>query len=72
MRIHEYRCDDCIHNQGHTCEYGYDLEYGDCPDLYESYESLPRGKYGWTEREAEEYGDMMDHQYRDEGRYLDT
>lgn len=66
-----YQCDDCIYRQARGCSLGYD--YGDCPDSFEpddDYAPPARGKYGWTDREAEEYGDMMDHLYRDDGRYL--
>lgn len=68
-----YHCDDCLYKQGRECSYGYDLDSGDCPDLWgpeEHYVSPARGKYGWTDEEAAEYGDLMGHMDRDEGRYL--
>lgn len=73
MTASSYHCDDCLYKQGRECSYGYDLDSGDCPDLWEPEEHyIPpaRGKHGWTDEEATEYGDMMDHQYRDDGRYL--
>lgn len=50
------------------------MDESDCPDLFEPEEHyIPsaRGKRGWTDEEAAEYGDMMDHMDRDEGRYIE-
>lgn len=55
------------------CAKGYDPRVGDCADddfePEEHYIPPAHGKYGWTDEEAAEYGDMMGHMDRDEGRY---
>lgn len=72
MNIEPYHCGDCIFRRDsndNLCVHGHDQNFGDCPDLWEPEEHYvppARGKYGWTDEEAAEYGDMMDHQYRDE------